>query len=41
MEKIADKIDKKDNSQEGSVRIAEQYKMMGRPYMRDHSISAS
>ena len=41
MEAIADKIDEKDSSQEGSSIVSEQYKALGRPYMVDYSITAS
>ena len=41
MEKIADKIDQKDCSREGSTVTSKRYKELGRPYMRDYSISPS
>ena len=41
MEKIADKIDHKDCSQEGSAVTSKRYKEIGRPYMRDYRISPS
>ena len=41
MEKIADKIDQKDCSHEGSTITSRRYKEMGRPYMRDYRISPS
>ena len=41
MEAIADKIDEKDSSQEGSSIVSEQYKVLGWPYMVDYSITAS
>ena len=41
MEAIADKIDEKDSKQEGSTIVSEQYKVLGRPYMVDYSITAS
>ena len=41
MEAIADKIDEKDSSQEGSSIVSKQYKALGRPYMVDYSITAS
>ena len=41
MEKIADKIDEKDFSREGSTLISKCYKELGRPYMRHYSISNS
>ena len=41
MEKIADKIDDKDATNEGSSAISEAYKKLGRPYMRDFAISSS
>ena len=41
MEDIADKIDEKDSSQEGSSIVSKQYKALGWPYMVDYSITAS
>ena len=43
MEALADKIDEKDSSQEGSTIVTEQYKALGQPYMVaiDYSITAS
>ena len=41
MEKIADKIDSKDSQIEGSTTISKQYNELGRPYLRDYSISPS
>ena len=41
MEKIADKIDQKDCSHEGSTVTSKRYKEIGRPYMRDYRISPS
>ena len=35
MEKIADKIDDKDATNEGSSALSEAYKKLARPYMRD------
>ena len=39
MEKIADKVDDKDATNEGSSALSEAYKL-GRPYMRDFAISS-
>ena len=41
MEKIADKVDDKDATNEGSSALSEAYKKLGRPYMRDFAISCS
>ena len=41
MEKIADKVDQKDCSHEGSTVTSNRYKEIGRPYMRDYRISPS
>ena len=41
MEKIADKVDEKDATNEGSIILSEAYKKLGRPYMRDFAISSS
>ena len=41
MEKIADKVDRKDAASEGSSALSEAYKKLGRPYMRDYVISSS
>ena len=39
MEKIADKIDKKDSQIEGSTAVCKRYHEIGRPYIRDYGIS--
>ena len=39
MEKIADKVDAKDATNEGSSALSEAYKKLGRPYMWDFVIS--
>ena len=41
MEKIADKIDQKDCSHEGTTITSRRYKEIGRPYMRDYRTSPS
>ena len=41
MEKIADKVDQKDCSQEGSTVTSNRFKEIGQPYMRDYRISPS
>lgn len=41
MEKVADKVDQKDCSREGSTLTSKCYKELGRPYMRHYSISSS
>ena len=38
MEKITDKVDQKDCSQEGSTVTSRRFKEIGRPFMRDHII---